>query len=65
MVGKGKVISNDDIVEAQVKRDAKEAVTAKGKQGGKHINSATVVAEVKRRRKGEVEVAKKKKREKN
>ena len=33
MVGKAKVMSYEDIVEAQAKRDAKEAAVVKGKRG--------------------------------
>jgi hypothetical protein len=44
-------------VEAQGKRDAKEAVLVKGKRGLKRKSSTPVVAEAKRTRKSEVEVA--------
>lgn len=57
MVGKAKVMSYDDIIEAQAKRDAKEAIVQKGKRGPKRKCSAPVLAEAKRTRKSEVEVA--------
>jgi len=40
MVGKAKVISYEDIGEAQAKRDAKEATVVKGKRGPKRESSA-------------------------
>ena len=57
VVGKAKVMSYEDIVEAQTKRDAKEAVPVKGKRGPKRKSSAPVLAEAKSTRKSEVEVA--------
>jgi hypothetical protein len=57
VVGKAKVMSYEDIVEAQTKRDAKEAVPVTGKGGRKRKSSAPVVAEAKRTRKSEEEVA--------
>ena len=49
VVGKAKVISYEDIVEVQAKRDAKKAAVVKGKRGPKRKNSAPVVAQAKRR----------------
>ena len=43
--------------EAQAKRDAKEVAVVKGKRGPKRKSSARVVAQAKRARKSEVEVA--------
>jgi hypothetical protein len=40
-------MSHEDIVEAQAKRDAKDAVPVKGKLGRKRKNPVTWVAEVK------------------
>lgn len=57
VVGKAKVMSYEDIVEAQAKRDAEEAIFVKGKFGPKRKSSAPVVAEGKGTRKSEVEVA--------
>jgi hypothetical protein len=58
VVGKAKVMSYEDIVEAQAKRDAKEAVVVKGKRGRpKRKSSAPVLVEAKRTRKSEVEAA--------
>ena len=57
VVGKAKVMSYEDIIEAQAKRDGKEAVPAKGIRGRKRKSSAPVVVEAKRARKSEVEVA--------
>ena len=57
VVGKAKVMSYEDIIEAQAKRDAKEAVPAKGIRGRKRKSSAPVVVEAKRARTNEVEVA--------
>lgn len=57
MVGKAKVMSYDDIVAAQAKRDAKESTVRKGKHGPKRKGSAPILAEAKRARKSEVEVA--------
>jgi hypothetical protein len=57
VVGKSKVMSYDDIVEAQAKRDAKDAAVVKGKRGPKRKSSAPMLAEAKRTRKSEVEVA--------
>jgi hypothetical protein len=45
------------IVEAQAKRDAKEATAVKGKRGPKRKSSVPVVAQAKRPRKSEMEVA--------
>jgi hypothetical protein len=59
VVGKAKVMSYEDIVEAQAKRDAKEAAVAKGKPGRKRKASALVEASAKRARKSELEVAEK------
>ena len=56
MVGKAKVMSYEDIVKAQAKHDAKEAVPVKGKRGQKRKRSAPVVVEAKRARKSEVEI---------
>lgn len=53
-----KVMSCEDIVEAQAKRDTKEASVVKGKRGLKCKSSAPILAEAKRTRKSEVEVAK-------
>jgi hypothetical protein len=57
MVGKAKVMSYEDIRKAQAKRDEKEATVVKGKRGPKRKSSAPVLAEAKRTRKSEVEVA--------
>ena len=57
MVGKAKVMSYEDIVEAQAKRNAKEAAVVKGKRGRKRKNSISVVAPAKRACKSELEVA--------
>ena len=51
-------MSYEDIVEAQGKRDAKEATVVKGKRGPKRKSSTPVLAETKRTRKSEVEVVK-------
>ena len=59
VVGKAKVMSYEDVVEAQAKRDAKEAVVVKGKRGRKRKASAPEVAQAKRVRKSELEVAEK------
>lgn len=59
VVGKAKVMSREDIVEAQAKRDAKEAAVVKGKPGRKRKASAPVEAPAKRARKSELEVAEK------
>jgi hypothetical protein len=47
VVGKAKVMSYEDIVEAQAKRNAKEAAVVKGKRGRKRKSSEPVVARVK------------------
>jgi hypothetical protein len=57
VVGKAKVMSYEDIVEVQAKRNAKEAAVVKEKRGLKRKSSAPVVAQAKRTRKSEVEVA--------
>jgi len=57
VVGKARAMSYEDIVEAQAKRDAKETVPVKGKRGPKRKSSAPVVAEAKRPRKSELEIA--------
>jgi hypothetical protein len=57
VVGKAKVMSYEDIVEAQAKRDAKEAAVVKGKRGRKRKASAPEVVQAKRVRKSELEVA--------
>jgi hypothetical protein len=54
MIGKAKVISYEDIVKAQAKREAKEASVVKGKHGPKRKSSAPTLAEAKRTRKSEV-----------
>ena len=56
VVNKAKVMSYDDIVEAQAKRDAKEAMV-KGKRGPKRKSSAPLQAEAKRTWKSKVKVA--------
>jgi hypothetical protein len=56
VVGKAKVMSYEDIVEAQAKRDAKEAAVVKGKPDRKRKCSAPVAAQAKRARKSEMEV---------
>jgi hypothetical protein len=60
VVGKAKVMSYEDIIKAQAKRDAKDAlpVPVKGKRGRKRKNPVPVVAAVKRTQNSEVEVAK-------
>lgn len=50
-------MSYQDLVDAQTKRDAKEAGAVKGKPGRKRKASATVTAQAKRPRKSELEVA--------
>jgi hypothetical protein len=57
VVGKAKVMSYEDIVEAQARRDAREAILVKGKRGPKRKSSTSVVMEAKRTRSSEVEVA--------
>jgi hypothetical protein len=57
VVGKAKVMSYEDIIEAQAKRDAKEASVTKGKLGRKRKSDAPVAAQVKRTQKSELEVA--------
>ena len=57
VVGKAKVMSYEDIVEAQAKRDAKETAVVKGKPGRKRLASALVAAQAKQTRKSETEVA--------
>ena len=58
-VGKAKVMMTyKDIVEAQAKRDAKEAAVVKGKPGRKRKSSAPVAAQAKRTKRSELEVAK-------
>lgn len=57
VVGKVKVMSYEDIVEAQIKRDAKEAAAVKAKRGPNRKSSAPVVVQAKMARKSEVEVA--------
>jgi hypothetical protein len=57
VVCKAKVISYEDIVEAQAKRDAKEAAVVKGKRGRKRKATAPEQTQAKRTRKNEMEVA--------
>jgi hypothetical protein len=57
VVGKAKVMSYEDIVEAQAKRDAKEAAVAKGKRGRKRKATTPEQTQAKRTRKSELEVA--------
>ena len=56
ILGKAKVMSYEDIVEAQAKLDAKNASVAKGKPGRKRKSSAAAAVQVKRTRKSELEV---------
>lgn len=56
-MGKAKVMSYKDIVEAQAKRDTKEAAVVKGNPGRKRKSSAPVLKEAKRTRRSELEVA--------
>ncbi|KAH7065083.1 hypothetical protein B0J12DRAFT_693463 [Macrophomina phaseolina] len=56
-VGEAKVMSYAEIVEAQAKRDAKEATARNGKRGRKRKGSAPMLVEAKRTRRSEVEVA--------
>jgi hypothetical protein len=49
-------MSYEDIIEAQAKRDAKDATVVKGKRGWKR-KSSVLVAPAKRARKSELEVA--------
>lgn len=58
VVGKAKVMSYEDIIEARVKRDAKEAISVKGKRGRKRKSSTLVATEAKKSRMNEVELAK-------
>lgn len=53
-------MSYEDIVEAQIKRDAKEAAAVKAKRGPKRKSSAPVVVQAKRARKSAVEAAEEK-----
>jgi hypothetical protein len=57
VVGKAKVMSYEDIVEAKLKRDAKDAPVVKGKPGRKCKSPAPVAAHGKRKRRSEVEIA--------
>ena len=57
VVGKAKVMNYEDIVEAQAKRDAKEAAVVKGKRGRKRKATAPEQTQAKRTRKNEMEVA--------
>ncbi len=50
-------MSYEDIVEAQAKRDAKEAAVVKGKRGRKRKAAAPEETQAKRTRKSEMEVA--------
>jgi len=50
-------MSYEDIVQAQAKRDAKEATAVKRKRGVKRKGTVTVPKEVKRVRKSELEAA--------
>ena len=56
-MGKAKVMSYEDIVEAKLKRDAKDAPVVKGKPGRKRKSPAPVAAHAKRKRRSEVEIA--------
>jgi multidrug resistance efflux pump len=56
MLGKAKVMSYEDIVEAQAKLDAKKAMM-KGKPGRKRKDSIAVATQAKRTRRSELEVA--------
>ena len=56
-VGKAKVMSYKDIVEAQAKRDTKEAAVVKGNPSRKRKSSAPVLKEAKRTRRSELKVA--------
>ena len=56
-VGEAKVMSYDDIVEAQAKRDAKEATVQEGKRGAKRKGVNLNKGPAKKTRKGEVEIA--------
>ncbi|KAJ6282165.1 hypothetical protein J3E71DRAFT_174914, partial [Bipolaris maydis] len=56
-VGEAKVISYGDILEAQAKRDAKEATMQKGKRGAKRKGRPPRERQAKKTRKSEVEVA--------
>jgi hypothetical protein len=49
VVGKAKVMSYEDIVQAELKRDAKDAPVVKGKPGPKRKSSAPVVVQAKRK----------------
>jgi hypothetical protein len=51
VVGKAKVMSYEDIVEAQAKRNAKEAAVVMGKRDRKCNSSQSVMAGAKRTRK--------------
>jgi hypothetical protein len=57
VVGKAKVMSYQDIVEAQAKRDAKDATVVKGKPGRKRKSSILVAAQANRLQKSKMEVA--------
>jgi hypothetical protein len=56
-VGEAKVMSYDDIVEAQAKRDAKEATVQEGKRRAKRKGVNLNRGLAKKTRKGEVEIA--------
>ena len=56
-MGKARVIGYKDIIEAQAKRDTKEAAVVKGKPGRKRRSSALVLKEAKRTRRSKLEVA--------
>lgn len=55
VVGKAKVMSYKDIVEAQAKHDVKEAAVVKGKRSRKRKASTPEVVRAKRVRKSELE----------
>ena len=58
MIGKAKVMSYDDIVEAQIKRDMKEVGMGGGTRGSKRKGNASISVVVKRSRTKELEDAK-------
>ena len=57
VVGKVKVMGHENIIEAQAKRDAKEAAVVKGKRGRKRKATAPEQTQAKTTRKNEMEVA--------
>ena len=57
VVGKAKVMSYEDIIQAKLKRDVKDTPVVKGKPGRKRKSSAPVAVQAKRKRRSELEIA--------